>query len=66
MGRALVFEVHSAVARRKTLMVKFMGPTAHMIVGGVKQDFLKKHSPQTLNPRPLNLNPKPGTANPKA
>ena len=65
MGGALVFEVHSAVARRKTLMVKFMGPTAQMIVGGVKQDFLKEHSLQTLNLRPLNLNLEPCTVNPK-
>ena len=39
-------------------MIRLMGPTAQVIVGGVKQDSKRKHSLQTLNCKPLNLNPK--------
>ena len=53
MGGVLVFEIRSAAYPQKRMMVEFMGPTAQTIVGWVKQDFFKKHSLQTLNPRPL-------------
>ena len=65
MKDALVFEIRSAAARRKLLMIKWVGPTAQVIVGGVKQDLFKKHSLQTPNPKHLNLNPQLCTVNPK-
>ena len=65
MGGALVFEVHSAAYSRKIMLVKSMGPTAQMIVGGVKHFLKTKYSLQTLNPVHMNLNLKPNTVNPQ-
>ena len=55
MGGALVFEVRSAAAPRKRLMVKLLGPTAQVIAGEVKPSQGNLCSLQTLNPKP----PKP-------
>ena len=55
MGGALVFEVRSAAAPRKMLMVRLLGPTAQMIAGEVKPSQGNLCSLQTLNPKP----PKP-------
>jgi hypothetical protein len=58
MESALVIEVRSA-ARRKTLMVELMEPTAQVIAGGVKQNLKKKKSLETLHPKPRNMDLEP-------
>jgi hypothetical protein len=58
VGGTLILEIRSAAAKRKISLIRLMGPTAQVIVGGVKQDLKRKHSLQTLNPKPLNLNRK--------
>jgi hypothetical protein len=65
MDGALVSEVRSALAPRKMLKVKSVGPTIQEIAGGVKQSLKNIYSLKTMNPKPLNLNPKSCTAIPQ-